>query len=235
MENPPAASSRWKLAVKLLLQALITIAVMDGILFGFAGRIDWPAAWVLTLLFLFLFAVVFVWGMRNVPDLLKERSKVLANAKNWDKWLLGIYNLLLIALLITAALDARRLRESAMPPALRAIGVVGFLVSGAVIWWCMSANAYLARFARIQDDRGQRVAQTGPYRFVRHPMYAAIIFLVPCIAFVLGSWWALIPVGLIAIVFVIRTALEDRMLIDELTGYPEYAEKVRYRLLIGIW
>jgi protein-S-isoprenylcysteine O-methyltransferase Ste14 len=83
--------------------------------------------------------------------------------------------------------------------------------------------------------RGQKVAQTGPYRFVRHPMDAAIILLVPCIALVLGSWWALIPVGLIACVFVIRTTLEDRMLIEELAGYPEYAEKVRYRLLIGIW
>ncbi len=104
-----------------------------------------------------------------------------------------------------------------------------------MIWWCMSTNAYLSRFARIQDDRGQKVAQTGPYQFVRHPMYAAIILPVPCIALVLGSWWALIPVGLIACVFVIRTALEDRMLIEELAGYPEYAEKVRYRLLIGIW
>jgi protein-S-isoprenylcysteine O-methyltransferase Ste14 len=235
VQNSSLNVSRSKLAAKLFLQAFVTISLMDGILFGFAGRIAWPAAWVLTLLFALFFAAIFAWGLQNVPELLEERSKVTANGAAWDRWLLGIYQLLLVALLIVAALDAGRFRRSAMPLALQGIAALGFVAGGAVIWWCMSANAYLSRFALIQNDRGQKVAQNGPYRFVRHPMYAAIAFLAPCIALLLASWWALIPAVLIAIVFVLRTALEDRMLIDGLAGYAEYAAKVPYRLLAGIW
>ena len=224
-----------ELASKLILQAFLVISLMDVILFGVAGRLDWLAAWFLTLIFFLLLVIVFGWGIRNAPDLLEERSKASANAKAWDKLLLRIYNLFLLGLLVTAALDAGRFRWSAMPPALQALGAVGFFVIGGVIWWCMSANAYLSRWARIQDDRGHKVVQTGPYQYVRHPMYAAIILLMPCIALALGSWWAMIPASLIGILFVIRTALEDRMLIDELPGYREYTTQVRYRLLTGMW
>ncbi len=101
--------------------------------------------------------------------------------------------------------------------------------------WVTRTNAYLSRFARIQDDRGQQVVTTGPYRYVRHPMYAAVIPFILCIALILGSWWALVPGAIIAILFVVRTALEDRMLQEELPGYKAYAQHVRYRLLPGVW
>jgi protein-S-isoprenylcysteine O-methyltransferase Ste14 len=99
----------------------------------------------------------------------------------------------------------------------------------------MAENAYASRWVRIQKDRGQRVVTSGPYRYIRHPMYAAIILLVSCIAIELGSWWALIPSALIGMLFMIRMALEDRMLQEELIGYKDYARKVRYRLLPGLW
>jgi protein-S-isoprenylcysteine O-methyltransferase Ste14 len=88
---------------------------------------------------------------------------------------------------------------------------------------------------RIQEDRGHQVVTGGPYRYVRHPMYVGIILLFPCMALFLGSWWALVPASLIAILMVIRTALEDRTLRAELPGYAEYAQRVRYRLLPGVW
>jgi len=99
----------------------------------------------------------------------------------------------------------------------------------------MRTNQYLSRFARIQNDRGQQVVTNGPYRYVRHPMYASIIPFVLCVALILGSWWALVPGAIIAILFVIRTSLEDRMLQKELRGYEEYTQRVRYRLLPGVW
>jgi len=101
--------------------------------------------------------------------------------------------------------------------------------------WTLMENAYLSRWARIQQDRGQRVVTTGPYRIIRHPMYAAIILLMICIPLELGSFWALILGVLIGVLFVIRTVLEDRMLIDELDGYIEYSHRVRYRLFPRIW
>jgi len=101
--------------------------------------------------------------------------------------------------------------------------------------WAMSANAYLSTMVRIQDDRGHQVVTTGPYRYVRHPMYVGTIFFGLCMPLFLGSWWTFVPCGLIVILFIIRTALEDRTLRDELPGYAEYAERVRYRLLPGVW
>jgi protein-S-isoprenylcysteine O-methyltransferase Ste14 len=88
---------------------------------------------------------------------------------------------------------------------------------------------------RIQEDRGHQVVTGGPYRYVRHPMYVGIILLFPCMALFLGSWWAWVPAMLIAMLMVIRAALEDRTLQAELPGYAEYARQVRYRLLPGVW
>ena len=122
-----------------------------------------------------------------------------------------------------------------MPLLLQVLGGLGLILAGGVIWWTMTVNAYLSRWARIQGDRGQEVVTRGPYRYVRHPMYAAIILLALCVAMELGSWWALIPGTLIDVLFVVRTRLEDRMLHEELPGYREYANRVRYRLVPGIW
>jgi protein-S-isoprenylcysteine O-methyltransferase Ste14 len=88
---------------------------------------------------------------------------------------------------------------------------------------------------RIQSDRGHQVATTGPYRFVRHPMYVGVILSVMSIPLILKSWWALIPAVLIVVLFFIRTELEDRTLKQKLTGYTDYADRVRYRLLPGVW
>jgi protein-S-isoprenylcysteine O-methyltransferase Ste14 len=88
---------------------------------------------------------------------------------------------------------------------------------------------------RIQEERGQQVIDSGPYAWVRHPMYLGIIVLMLSIPLILGSLWALIPGGLIGALFTVRTALEDRTLQQELPGYPEYARRIRYRLLPWIW
>ncbi|MCJ7623699.1 MAG: isoprenylcysteine carboxylmethyltransferase family protein, partial [Anaerolineaceae bacterium] len=101
--------------------------------------------------------------------------------------------------------------------------------------WSMASNTYLSSYARIQDDRDQIVITMGPYQYIRHPMYAAIIIFFFCITIFLGSWWALIPGSMIVILFIIRTALEDKMLQEELEGYQDYAQRVRYRLLPGVW
>ena len=89
--------------------------------------------------------------------------------------------------------------------------------------------------ARIQDDRGQVVVTAGPYRFVRHPMYLGVIVLFLGMPVALGSWWALLPGAAIGLLFVLRTAQEDRVLRDELPGYAEYTGRVRYRLVPGVW
>jgi len=134
-----------------------------------------------------------------------------------------------------AGLDAGRFRWSSTPPSLRILGWLGLLAAGGMGWWSMSADTYLSHMVRIQHDRGHRVVTTGPYQYVRHPMYVGTILFALGVPLVLGSCWALVPGGSIGVLFVVRTALEDRMLRDQLSGYKEYAERVRYRLLPGIW
>ena len=219
----------------MAVRAVLLIVFLDGTLFGVAGRLNWRGAWLLTALLVSSLLIVLPWALKKAPELLEERIKPGANVKRWDKVILAIYQGLLLAVLVVAALDAGRFQKSTMPTVIQIAGAAAFLALVGWIWWTMSANAYLSSRARIQSDRQQQVATGGPYRYVRHPMYVAIILLVPAMALVLGSWWALIPAGVVGPLFVVRSALEDRMLLDELAGYREYASRVRYRLVPGIW
>jgi len=99
----------------------------------------------------------------------------------------------------------------------------------------MTANAFLSTVVRIQAERGHYVVTTGPYAYVRHPMYAGMVLTFWGVPLLLGSWWALLPGSLNALLFVIRTALEDRTLQAELPGYADYVRKVRRRLVPGVW
>jgi protein-S-isoprenylcysteine O-methyltransferase Ste14 len=225
----------WRALLKRVVAVFVLILVMDLLLFLPAGRLDWPTAWVLSFLYgVFLLAYA-VWGTLKAPDLLKERSQVAENVKTWDKAIMGIYTVLLLATLILAGLDVGRAQWSQMPAALQVLGLVGIVLAAGLIFWTILTNAYLGRMVRIQEDRGHQVVTGGPYRYVRHPMYVGIILLFPCMALFLGSWWALVPAVLIAMLMVIRAALEDRTLQAELPGYAEYARQVRYRLLPGVW
>jgi protein-S-isoprenylcysteine O-methyltransferase Ste14 len=238
MGSVPASEARpaiGRVLLKRVVAVFVLILVMDLLFFLPAGRLDWPAAWILSLLYgVFLLAYA-VWGTLKAPDLLKERSQVAENVKTWDKAIMGIYTVLLLATLILAGLDVGRAQWSQMPSALEVLGLVGIVLAGGLIFWTIHTNAYLGRMVRIQEDRGHQVVTGGPYGYVRHPMYVGIILLFPCMALFLGSWWALVPAMLIAMLMGIRTALEDRTLQAELPGYAEYARQVRYRLLPGVW
>jgi protein-S-isoprenylcysteine O-methyltransferase Ste14 len=99
----------------------------------------------------------------------------------------------------------------------------------------VTTNTFLSRQARIQDERHQVVVTSGPYRYLRHPMYLGILVLFLCLAPALGSWYALIPGLAIDVLFVVRTVKEDQMLREELPGYEDYAQRVRFRLVPGLW
>jgi protein-S-isoprenylcysteine O-methyltransferase Ste14 len=215
-----------------LLSLLVLIA---GLLFIPAGRLNWLQAWLFILAFGAFLVFYGGWSLRNDSGQLAERRRPGANVKKWDQILLSIYSVLLLALLVVAGLDAGRFRWAPLAPVLQITGWVLSALAGGLIFWVVSVNTFLSRWVRIQDDRGQQVIQTGPYGRVRHPMYLGIILLMPGVALILGSGWALLPACLIVVLYVIRTALEDRTLQAELPGYPEYAQSVRYRLIPGIW
>ena len=225
----------WKVILPRIMTGILGLAVFTGIWFGIAGRVTWRQGWALLLTFI-IYVSILVWRLSKLnPDLVRERNRPADKAEAWDRVVMGIYSVILVVMLIVSALDGGRYIWSAVPLCVQMIGWVLLFVAGVIVWHVMMTNAYLSSWARIQDDRGQVVVQEGIYRRIRHPMYLGIIVGFLGIPLVLGSWWAMIPSVVIVGLFVYRTYREDQMLIDGLAGYAEYTEKVRYRLLPGIW
>jgi protein-S-isoprenylcysteine O-methyltransferase Ste14 len=138
-------------------------------------------------------------------------------------------------ILIVAGLDTR----NGWSPSLALIFQFAALTAAAggnlISIWATSVNKFYSRFVRIQKERGHFAISDGPYRFIRHPGYLGQVIFSLASGLALGSLWALIPGGLFAVLLVLRTALEDRTLQEELQGYKAYTRRVRYRLIPYIW
>ncbi|MCI0476140.1 MAG: isoprenylcysteine carboxylmethyltransferase family protein [Anaerolineales bacterium] len=225
--------------VRKAVAGLIIISLLPAvILFLAAGRVDWWEAWTMVGLLVVATLGSRVIVLRKHPELAAERARWTdeQNVKSWDKRLMPIVALYGPFLMwLVAGLDKRWNGSPALPLGLElgafAVVILGYSLSV----WALIANKYFSAVVRIQKDRGHAVVTTGPYRFVRHPGYAggAIAYLVTPIA--LGTLWAYLPVLLTIVALAIRTALEDRTLQNELPGYREYAARVRYRLMPGVW
>ncbi len=216
------------------LRAAIWIGFV-GLIFLAAGTLRWFAFWLLLGVYIAVVTVLILWLKKHDPGLLKERMTVRKDVKKWDKMIIGSYSVLLGILFLLAPLDAVRFRWSSVPAAVRWPAFLGLLVAWAIAFWAFRENAFLSGLVRIQTDRGHKVCTTGPYRIVRHPMYLAVIISILGMPVFLGSLYSLIPAALITGLFVLRTSLEDRTLRKELPGYADYAAKVRWRLIPGIW
>ncbi len=229
------AGRKKRSAMSIVPRLFIILFSLAILLFGAAGRLNWYQAWAFVLLFGGLLAFYGLWALRHDPEQLAERSKTGKNTKSWDIVILTVYTILLIVMLTVAGLDAGRFRWGPAVPVLQGLGWLGAAMAALLIFWTLSANTYLSRTVRIQNDRGHQVIDSGPYSHIRHPMYLGIVVLMLAIPLLLGSLYALIPGAMIGILFVIRTGLEDWTLQNELAGYKEYASRIRYRLLPHIW
>lgn len=221
-----------------VLRLVLVLVVMGGVLFGAAGRLDWVMGWIFVASMFINTAVSRLLIARKYPDLITERAGSLEkqDAKAWDRTIVpivAIYGPLVI--LIVAGLNRRFGWPPEIPLWLQIVGLAVATVGTYFGTWAMLVNRFFSGVVRIQTDRGHTVVDSGPYRIVRHPAYLGSLVTWVGTAFMLGSPWTLIPAALIAVLTVVRTALEDRTLIAELPGYAEYTQRTRYRLLPGIW
>jgi protein-S-isoprenylcysteine O-methyltransferase Ste14 len=206
-------------------------AFLAAVLFISAGRSDLPWFWAA----MGVHAVMMTIGYSSIgPDLLRERMKPAPGGK--DRRLRLFAMPFVLTHLIVAGLDVGRFHWSGeMPFALHAAGLAGFALSLSLAIWAMRVNRFFSPVARIQQERGHHVITAGPYRFVRHPGYLGAILSMFFGGVALGSWWSLLPLTPMVGLLLRRTIVEDRLLRAELPGYADYAKRVRYRLLPGVW
>lgn len=202
------------------------------------GDPGWGAGWAYAVLIFVVGIGGHMWAERRHPGLIAERQNAasMRGAKAWDKVLAPLMALSIgHPLVIVAGLDHRFGRSPDMPLWLNVLGFVLISLGYAFATWAMAENRFFSSMVRIQTDRGHEVCDTGPYRIVRHPGYAGNIPPLLGIALALGSVWALVPALAALIITLIRTALEDRTLMEELPGYQDYARRVRHRLIPGVY
>jgi protein-S-isoprenylcysteine O-methyltransferase Ste14 len=222
---------------RLVFQTLVFLVIIAALLFGPAGKLDWPAAWA----FLALVGVAsLVIGIRLAyvdPALLAERLRGLGQPQQaaWDTPLLILGAFLWCAWPIVMALDAVRWHISHVPPLLQGFGALAILVCFVLVWLTFRANSYAAPVVKLQTERGHKVATTGPYRYVRHPMYGSAILFFIGMPLMLGSWIGLLLAPLFVVLIGVRAIFEERMLTERLAGYAEYRARVRYRFVPLVW
>jgi protein-S-isoprenylcysteine O-methyltransferase Ste14 len=220
---------------KRLVQIAFMVLLQAIVLFASAWKWNWWNAWAYLGLYLafLIFNAVILLGKHK--ELVEERSQVGEGAKRWDKVIGIITGAGGFAILILAGLDERFGWPGTIRLGTQIAAFVLMGISYPLFTWAMVSNKYFSTIVRIQKERGHTVQTGGPYNIVRHPGYASLLCSYITIPIALGSLWACIPMALLVVNLFIRTAMEDRTLQNELDGYKEYAARVRYRLIPGVW
>ena len=210
---------------------VLALAVMGLVLFLPAGTLRFWEAWVYLAILFIPMAGVAIYFFRRSPEVMERRLRTREKEKTQKQFTLAGLFLFAAAFLIIGF--DRRWDWSAVPPALVVVADVMVVLGYGIFVLVIRENRYLLRVVEV--EAGQRVISTGPYAVVRHPMYAGVLLLYLFTPLALGSFWALIPFGLIAALFPIRILNEERVLLRDLEAYADYMKKTRFRLIPGIW
>lgn len=218
-----------------ILYAIGSPLALVALVFLPAGTIGWGSGWIFVAVLVAAFGLSALLIARLNPMIFRARSRFQPGTKKWDLILLAVMLPVTVVEIPIATFDAGRMGWSAVPLWVVLVGYL-LLVGGiAVATWAQAVNPFFEPGVRIQKERAQRVITSGPYKFVRHPGYAAAVTLFVAIPLALASWWALLPAALAIALLVVRTGLEDGLLQAELSGYADFARSTRYRLVPGIW
>jgi protein-S-isoprenylcysteine O-methyltransferase Ste14 len=220
----------------MIVRTTIWLAAMGALMFVPAGTLAWPGAWIYLAEMWVLAIVLGAWLFRYDPVLLKERSGsfVQRDQPPVDKLIVIVLMTLSIGWLVLMGFD-RRYGWSAVPVWLQALGAVCISMSTYLGYLTFRENSFASPVVKIQTDRAHRVISTGPYAYVRHPMYAGALFFFVGVPLLLGSWAGLAALPLFVGLLAFRIGLEEQTLRTALQGYDAYADRVRYRLIPLIW
>jgi protein-S-isoprenylcysteine O-methyltransferase Ste14 len=224
------------LAIKALVWLVVSFLLMALALFLPAGTLAWPAGWICLILVHGWLLVGIGLLLKYNPGLLQERlSFSQSNQKAWDRVFILLFELFFFAWLVLMPLDAVRFHWSHMPLVLQVVGALAMVGSFLLISLTFRENSFLSPTVRIQQERGQTVVSTGPYHYVRHPMYAGGFLLFLGTSLLLGSWYGLLLFLVMIPGGAVRAVLEERALRKELPGYDAYMAQVKYRLIPYVW
>jgi protein-S-isoprenylcysteine O-methyltransferase Ste14 len=233
MEND--ANQREKIGIKLVLKSISIFIVFIIITFITAGKLDYWQGWVfngLNILFILLTYIVLI----DRKDLIKERLKPGKGMKQWDRVYYAVSTPMFFVMFIFSILDASRFYwEPTVPLFIIFVGIILYSIGQIIVLWAKKTNKFFSSVVRIQLDRKQTVCSDGPYRFLRHPGYAGGLIFTIGTPIMLGSFWGLLPAILTIILVFVRTYMEDNTLKNELPGYTDYTNKVKFRLIPYLW
>jgi protein-S-isoprenylcysteine O-methyltransferase Ste14 len=218
--------------------SIITYLLVPLVLLISGWDLGWWQGWLYSALIVAAGIAPRMWAEKRHPGLLAERGKLGKdqNVKSWDKVLAPLMAVsMTFPLVIVAGLDHHFGGLLVFPTWLNILGFILIVLGYTFAGWALAENRFFSTMVRIQTDRGHMVCDSGPYRIVRHPGYAGNILALPGIVLAFGSVWTIIPVIVALIIAVIRTALEDKTLQEELPGYRDYVCRVRYRLIPGVY
>ncbi len=221
-----------KVFVGLIIAAMI--ALFGGFVYVNASRLGWTLGWIYVGIVVVTLTINLACLLRWNPELIRRRMRVSKFTKTWDKVWAVLFGLAMIAIYVVAVMEARD-RVLSAPGAAWLLGLAIFVPGWALAIWSMVVNPFFEKTVRIQTDHGHRVIDKGPYAYMRHPGYVGFAGWMLSTPLLVASTWAFVPALISVILLVIRTALEDRTLHSELPGYAEYASRVRFRLIPGVW
>src|SRR5512138_989665 len=220
----------------LVVQSLVLLISLAAALFLPAGTFAWLSGWIYLVLFFGFFLGTNAWLFRHNPALLQERMRLSRpDQQGWDKLLFPLLLVLPFAWLVFISLDAVRFHWSPVAFWLQGIGMVILLGSFYLFFLTFRENSYLSTVVRVQEERGHTVITTGPYHYVRHPMYAGFLLFMTGTPLLLGSWYGVFLGLAFMLVIARRAVLEERTLREQLHGYADYMTKVKYRLIPYLW